>query len=215
MGTAALQIAGGVVSVKGRAGGPTVTLGEIATRLKPTSRHRAGRTPGLSADGWFDTTHQTYPYGVQIAQIRIDEETCGLKIERLLAAYDIGRAINPKMVEGQIIGGFAQGHGGALFEEFIYDNRGQPQALSLADYLMPTSMEVPRMDILLTEDAPSTQNPLGIKGAGESGISPVGALIASAIDDALGFPGAVTELPVTPVRLKKLIDKRRVTQRPA
>jgi carbon-monoxide dehydrogenase large subunit/6-hydroxypseudooxynicotine dehydrogenase subunit gamma len=204
----ALEIRGGVVSVKGRTGGPTVTLGEIAARLKPTSRHRAGRTPGLSADGWFDTAHQTYPYGVQIAQILIDPETCGLKIERMLAAYDIGRAINPKMVEGQILGGFAQGLGGAMLEEFVYDERGQPLALSLADYLMPTAMEVPRIDILLTEDAPSSQNPLGIKGAGESGISPVGALIASAVDDALGMPGAVTELPVTPMRLRKLIERR-------
>ncbi len=205
----ALEIVGGIVQVKGRAGGPTVSLGEIAARLKPTSRHRAGRTPGLSADGWFDTAHQTYPYGVQIAQIRIDRETCGIAIERMLAAYDIGRAINPKMVEGQILGGFAQGLGGALYEEFVYDQRGQPLALSLVDYIMPTAMEVPRIDILLTEDAPSTQNPLGIKGAGESGISPVGALLASAIDDALRMPGAVTELPVTPVRLKKLIDQRR------
>ncbi len=204
----ALEIADGIVRVKGRASGPTVSLGEIAARLKPTSRHRAGRTPGLSADGWFDTKHQTYPYGVQIAQIRIDPETCGLTIERLLAAYDIGRAINPKMIEGQIVGGFAQGLGGALMEEFIYDSRGQPLALSLADYLMPTALEMPEIDILLTEDAPSTQNPLGIKGAGESGISPVGALLASAIDDALGWPGAVTELPVTPMRLKKLIDQR-------
>ena len=135
---------GGIVSVKGREGGPTISLGEIATRLKPTSRHRGGRTPGLSADGWFDTAHQTYPYGVQIAQVRIDAETCGLTIERLLAAYDIGRAINPKMVEGQITGGFAQGLGGALYEEFIYDSRGQPLALSLADYIMPTAMEMPR-----------------------------------------------------------------------
>ena len=80
--------------------------------------------------------------------------------------------------------------------------------MSLADYLMPTAMEMPRVEVLLTEDAPSTRNPLGIKGAGEGGISPVGALIASAIDDALGWPGAVTELPVTPVRLRRLIDKR-------
>ncbi len=203
-----LEIVEGIVRVAGRKDGPTITLGEIATRLKPTSKHRAGRTPGLSADGWFDTAHQTYPYGVQLAQVRIDEETCGIKIERLLAAYDIGRAINPKMIEGQIRGGFAQGLGGALFEEFIYDSRGQPLSLSLADYVMPTAMEVPKLDILLTEDAPSTQNPLGIKGAGESGISPVGALIASAIDDALGMPGAVTELPVTPGRLKRLIDAR-------
>ncbi len=204
----ALEIVKGVVVVKGRESGPTVTLGEIAARLKPTSRHRGGRTPGLSADGWFDTKHQTYPYGVQLAQVRIDPETCGLKIERMLAAYDIGRAINPKMVEGQIVGGFAQGLGGAMFEEFIYDSRGQPLALSLADYLMPGAMEMPKIDILLTEEAPSTQNPLGIKGAGESGISPVGALIASAIDDALEMPGAVDELPVSPVRLKRLIDRR-------
>jgi CO/xanthine dehydrogenase Mo-binding subunit len=145
---------------------------------------------------------------VQIAQVRIDPETCGLEIERMLAAYDIGRAINPKMVEGQIVGGFAQGLGGAMLEEFIYDSRGQPLALSLADYLMPGPMEMPKMDIMLTEDAPSTQNPLGIKGAGESGISPVGALIASAIDDALEMPGAVDELPVSPVRLKRLLDRR-------
>ena len=209
----ALEIKAGVVSVKGRdpnsKTGPSITLGEIAARLRPTSKHRAGRTPGLSADGWFDTAHQTYPYGVQIAQIRIDPDTCGITFERVLAAYDIGRAINPKMVEGQIMGGFAQGLGGALYEEFVYDSRGQPLALSLADYIMPTAMEVPKLDILLTEDAPSTQNPLGIKGAGESGISPVGALVASAIDDALNSPGAVTELPVTPIRLKRLIDARR------
>jgi carbon-monoxide dehydrogenase large subunit/6-hydroxypseudooxynicotine dehydrogenase subunit gamma len=194
--------------VKGRDGGPSITLGEIAARLRPTSRHRAGRTPGLSADGWFDTKHQTYPYGIQIAQIRIDAETCGIAIERVLAAYDIGRAINPRMIAGQIVGGFAQGLGGTLYEEFVYDDRGQPLALSLADYVMPGAMEMPPIDILLSEDAPSTQNPLGIKGAGESGISPVGALIASAIDDALGTPGAVTELPVTPSRMKRLIDAR-------
>ena len=67
-----------------------MTLGDIARRLKPTSPHRAGRAPGLSADGWFDTKHQTYPYGVQIGQVRIDAETGGLTIERLLAAYDLG-----------------------------------------------------------------------------------------------------------------------------
>lgn len=203
-----LDIVDGVIRRKGSDTGASITLGEIADRLRPTARGRGGREPGLSADGWFDTAHQTYPYGVQIAQLRIDEDTCGVTLERVLAAYDIGRAINPKMVEAQILGGFAQGLGGALYEEFLYDARGQPLSLSLADYIMPTAMEMPKIDILLTQDAPSTQNPLGIKGAGESGISPVGALIASAIDDALGMPGAVTELPVTPVRLKRLLDHR-------
>ena len=112
------------------------------------------------------------------------------------------------MVRGQIMGGFAQGLGGALLEEFLYDARGQPQTLSLADYLMPTSMEMPPLDILLREDQPSGYNPLGIKGAGESGIAPVGALVASAIDDALGVPGAVTQLPVTPMRLHELMKRR-------
>jgi carbon-monoxide dehydrogenase large subunit/6-hydroxypseudooxynicotine dehydrogenase subunit gamma len=204
-----LDIADGIVQVAGRAGGPTITLGEIAAHLRPTSRTRGGRAPGLSADGWFDTAHQTYPYGVQIAQLQIDAETCWVKLERVLAAYDIGRAINPAMVAGQIYGGFAQGLGGALYEEFLYDDRGQPLSLSLADYVMPTAMEMPPIDLMLCEDAPSTQNPLGIKGAGESGISPVGALVASAIDDALQLPGAVTELPVTPVKLKRLIERAR------
>jgi CO/xanthine dehydrogenase Mo-binding subunit len=204
-----LDIVDGVVQVAGRAGGPTITLGEIAGHLKPTSRTRGGRAPGLSADGWFDTAHQTYPYGVQLAQLSIDPDTCWVKLERVLAAYDIGRAINPAMVAGQIYGGFAQGLGGALYEEFVYDERGQPLSISLADYVMPSAMEMPPIDVMLCQDAPSTQNPLGIKGAGESGISPVGALVASAIDDALQMPGAVTELPVTPVRLQRLIAQAR------
>ena len=81
-------------------------------------------------------------------------------------------------VRGQIMGGFAQGLGGALYEEFLYDDRGQPLSVSFADYLIPTIREVPQVEILLTEDAPSPRNPLGIKGAGESGIAPVGAAIA-------------------------------------
>ena len=113
------------------------------------------------------------------------------------------------LVKGQIAGGFAQGLGGALLEEFTYNERGDPLAVTFADYLLPTVREVPDIEILLTEDAPSPLNPLGIKGAGESGINGVGAAIASAIDDAIGIPGAVTQLPVTPQRLKAIIDAKR------
>jgi CO/xanthine dehydrogenase Mo-binding subunit len=81
--------------------------------------------------------------------------------------------------------------------------------VSLADYLMPTAREVPASQILVTEDAPSPLNALGLKGAGEGGTNPVGAVIASAIDDAIGIPGAVTQLPVTPQRLKALLASRR------
>ena len=109
------------------------------------------------------------------------------------------------LVEGQIAGGFAQGLGGALLEEFLYDERGEPLSVNFADYLMPTAREVPPLDVVITEDAPSPLNPLGLKGAGEGGANAVGAAVASAIDDAIGMPGAITRLPVTPQRLREIL----------
>ena len=110
------------------------------------------------------------------------------------------------MIEGQLVGGLAQGVGGALLEEFTYTENGDPQAVTFADYLIPTLKETPNPEILLTEDFPSIRTPLGIKGAGEAGITGAAAAIASAIDAAIGVPGAVTEVPVTPQRLKKILD---------
>src|SRR5207245_11594440 len=128
--------------------------------------------------------------------------------KRDVAAYDIGRAVNPMLVEGQIAGGFAQGLGGTLLEEFLYDERGEPLSVTFADYLMPTAREVPPLDVIIAEDAPSPLNPLGLKGAGEGGTNPVGAAIAAAIDDAIGITGAITALPVTPQRLREILKKR-------
>jgi len=159
----------------------------------------------VSAEGRYDTTHMNYPYGVHAAVVAVDPETGIATVEKFMIAYDIGCAINPMTVEGQLQGGLAQGIGGALFEEFTYDAAGQPLSSTFADYIMPGATEVPGAHILLTEDAPSPLNPLGIKGAGEGGINAVGAAIASAIDDAIGKPGAVTQLPVTPRRLLALI----------
>ena len=100
-----------------------------------------------------------------------------MTVERFLIAYDIGRAINPMLVEGQLVGGFVQGLGGALYEEFRL-RRARRAALSvtLADYLLPTAREVPPVEVLVTEDAPSPLNPLGIKSVGEGGITGVGAV---------------------------------------
>jgi carbon-monoxide dehydrogenase large subunit/6-hydroxypseudooxynicotine dehydrogenase subunit gamma len=184
-----------------------MTLGEVAKALEPASKLRGGRPPGLNAEGWFYTDHMNYPYGVHVAVLRVDRHTGAVAIERYLVAYDVGRAVNPMLVEGQIAGGFAQGLGGALLEEFVYDERGEPLSVSFADYLMPTAREVPPLDVLITEDAPSPLNPLGLKGAGEGGANPVGAVIASAIDDAIGIPGAITTLPVTPQRLRDILKR--------
>ena len=109
------------------------------------------------------------------------------------------------MLEGQLVGGCAQGIGGALLEEFAYDGEGQPLAVTFADYRMPTLAEIPAIECLITEDAPSPLNPLGIKGGGEGGINGVGAALAGAIDDAVGLPGAVTRLPVTPERMREIL----------
>jgi len=184
----------------------SIALGDVARHLLPVSRTRGEREPGLSAEGWFFTDHMNYPYGVHVAVVRIDAETGGVAIEKYLVAYDVGRAINPMLVEGQIVGGFAQGLGGAMFEELSYDERGEPLSVTFADYLIPTAHEVPSIDVLVTEDAPSPLNHLGVKGAGEGGTNAVGAAIAAAIDDALGLPGAVTQLPITPDRVKTIVQ---------
>jgi carbon-monoxide dehydrogenase large subunit/6-hydroxypseudooxynicotine dehydrogenase subunit gamma len=204
----ALDIIDGEVVRKGARPGPSISLAAIAQDLSPTAKARGDREPGLAAEGWFKTEHQVYPYGSHIAVVRIDAETGRVAIERYWIAYDIGRAINPALVHGQIVGGYAQGVGGALFEEFTYSERGDPLAVTFADYLLPALHEIPAPDVLLQQDYTSPLNPLGIKGAGESGITAVGATIASAIDDAIGMPDAVRELPVTPQRLKRLLAGR-------
>jgi aerobic carbon-monoxide dehydrogenase large subunit len=202
-----LEVVDGEVRRRDRPSGPSIPLAELAQHLRPASRTRGEREPGLAAEGWFFSDHMNYPYGVHIAVVRVDAGTGAAVVERFLVAYDIGRAVNPMLVEGQIVGGVAQGLGGALFEEFAYDDRGEPLAVTLADYLMPTVRETPPVDVIVSEDAPSPLNPLGLKGAGEGGINAVGAAIAAAIDDAIGMPGAVTRLPVTPQRLKRMLAR--------
>ena len=196
----ALDIVDGKVVRKDSADAISMDLGEIARAVE--------RTPAaLTAEGWFETAHMNYPYGVHIAVVKVDRETGGVVVERYLVAYDVGRAVNPMLVEGQMAGGFAQGLGGALLEEFRYDERGQPLSVTFADYLQPTLRETPMVDVMVSEDAPSPLNPLGLKGAGEGGVPAVGAALAAAIDDAIGIPGAVTRLPVTPMRLKEILDR--------
>ena len=203
-----LDIINGEVVRKDQKSGPSIGLGTIAQHLAPTSKTLGERDPGLSAEGWFRVDHQVYPYGSHVAVVRVDAETGGVTVERYFIAYDIGRAINPALVEAQIVGGYAQGLGGALQEEFIYNERGDPLAVTFADYLLPAMHETTLPDVLLREDYATPRNPLGIKGAGESGITGVGAAIASAIDDAISMPGAVTQIPVTPQRLKQILKKR-------
>jgi len=175
--------------------GTTMKLAALAT----------ARPDAMTAEAEFKSSHMVYPYGAHVVQLKVDTETGAVAIERYLVAFDIGKAVNPMLVEGQIIGGLAQGLGGALFEEFTYSDSGDPLAVTFADYLMPTAREIPTVETFLSEDAPSPLNTYGFKGAGEGGITPVGAAIASALDDALQRPGAVTQLPMTPQRIRAML----------
>jgi aerobic carbon-monoxide dehydrogenase large subunit len=189
-----------------------LTLGEIARSLDPVSAAELKEEPGLSADGWFRTDHMTYPYGVHAALVSIDRGTGHLEIERFMVGYDVGRALNPTLVEGQIAGGVAQGIGGAVYEEFLYAEDGTPLCTTFMDYLIPTVLEVPDVEALVTEDAPSPLNPLGVKGAGEGGTTAVAAAVGSAVDDALRLgEDVITAVPIRPSLLRQLVRRLPVT----
>jgi CO/xanthine dehydrogenase Mo-binding subunit len=192
-----LEVTGNRVVLRDESAGPSLDLAEIAR----------GAGGELTAEATFTAEHMTYAYGVHLAQVRIERDSCAIVLERFFVGYDIGRAVNPMLVEGQIVGGAAQGIGAALLEEFTYDASGQPQSVTLADYLMPTIAEIPDIEVIVFEDAPTPLNPLGIKGVGEAGISGAGAVIAAAVDDALGRVGAVRQLPITPNRLHALLSE--------
>jgi carbon-monoxide dehydrogenase large subunit len=193
---AALDIVNGEIVRQGSIG-PSMKLSELAQ----------ARPGDLTAEDTFLSSHMVYPYGVHVAAVKVDTDTGAVAIERYVIGYDVGKAVNPRLVESQIAGGFVQGLGGALLEDFVYDENGEPLSVTFADYLMPTARETPPLSILVTEDAPSPLNPMGLKGAGEGGTNPVGAVIASALDDALQRPGTIADLPVTPQLLKLLLKK--------
>jgi aerobic carbon-monoxide dehydrogenase large subunit len=201
-----LVVSGGTVSVRGDPAA-SVTLAEVARAAAPASGYlQPGEPAGLSARHRFDVTHMTYPYGVHIAVVEIDAGTGLVRVLRYLVAYEVGRAVNPTLVEGQLRGGAAQGIGGTLLEEFGYDESGQPQATTFIDYRMPTAAEVPPIDVLVTQDSPAPGNPLGVRGAGEGGINATGAVLASAVRDALGLAGSVGRLPLTAARVQALTE---------
>ena len=147
----------------------------------------------------FTVPRMTYSPGAQAAVVEVDTETGVVRLLKHVIAYDVGRAINPMIVRGQIEGGAAQGIGGALLEEFVYDSSGQPLATSFMDYLLPTVAEIPPTEVLVFEDSRSPLNPLGVKGVGEVGPAGAGAAIASAVVDALDVD--IDRLPITPDRV--------------
>ena len=185
----------------------SVSFAEVAravysdmTRLPPDARDE------LSATKSYDPVFGTTTSATHIAAVEIDLQTCEVRIKHYFVAEDCGRIVNPMIVDGQVHGGVAQGVGVALHEEIVHDEQAQIQNASLADYVVPTADDVPQMQVMhLDAASPTTLG--GYRGMGEGGTIGAPAAIANAITDALSPLGIeITELPVTPERLFRLIE---------
>jgi CO/xanthine dehydrogenase Mo-binding subunit len=182
-------------------GGGTEAATQFAARSRPGPPLHEGEQPGLEATGYYSPPGSTWASGCHAAYVRIDPKTFRLEILKYVVVHDCGRIINPLVLQGQIEGGVAQGIGGAFYERLAYDSDGQLRNASFMEFLIPYATEIPPIEIDHFE-TPSPLNPLGVKGAGEAGVIPVGAVIASAIDEALGVP--ITEMPQSPLKLFEL-----------
>ncbi|MET0967096.1 MAG: aerobic carbon-monoxide dehydrogenase large subunit [Nakamurella sp.] len=220
-----LELIDGVIAVRGN---PTasIALGQVAVLSNPlryafdeaakaaTQFARpadpnippvaAGESPGLESRDYYSPPRSTFASGMHAAIVEIDPDTSEISIDRYCVVHDCGTLINPMIVTGQVHGGVAQGIAGALYETLAYDEHGQLLNASFMDFLMPYVTEIPGRLELGHQETPSPLNPLGIKGAGEAGVIPVSAVIAAAVEDALGF--RIDAMPINP---NLLFDLRR------
>lgn len=207
-----------IVLADGRAfvrGSPAraMSLGELAQKANPLrGAVKPGTEPGLEATCYFGPERGSTANGVHAMIVEVDPETTMVRILRYVVAHDCGRVINPLIVEGQIHGGVALGIGNAFYEKLAYDANGQLTSASFMDYLLPTALDVPPIETAHIE-TPSPLNPLGMKGVGEAGAIPVGALFAQAVEHALARPGfEILEMPLGPSRLYELLNETKRTQ---
>ena len=151
----------------------------------------------------------TYVYATQIAEVEVDDETGEVDVLYMSAAHDCGTAINPMLVEGQIQGGISMGVGYALQEEMLFDDEGKQINPNLTNYIMPTSLDMPEIDVDIVENFDPT-GPFGAKGVGEPTAVPTAAAICNAIHDAVGV--RVTSLPATAEKVLKLIKEKKANE---
>ena len=197
--------------VDGYARVPETTGLSIAEIARQTIYSHAGNLPegmepGLEATHFYEPPLVTIPNATHIATVEVDIDTGRTKIMRYVVVEDCGTLINPMVVDGQITGGVAQGIGGALLEEIVYDENGQPLTTTFMDYLMPSTTEVPRIEIGHIE-TPSPHTAGGFKGCGEGGAIAAFGVIANAVSDALApFGIRMTDLPITPSAIRAKIN---------
>jgi carbon-monoxide dehydrogenase large subunit len=198
-----LELRNGSVGVAG-VPGMEVTLARVAQAARPGWDHGrpVGIDAGLEENFYWEPPTVTWSNGTHLAQVEVDINSGEIKIEQYVIAHDCGVVINPMLVEGQIVGGSVQGLGGALCEEFVYDQQGQLLTGSLMDYALPRASDSPSMQ-LLHQESPSPLNPLGVKGVGEGGAVAPPSAVANAISDALSMFGA--EFNSTPIKPEHIV----------
>ena len=187
------------------------------TSQSPLARSRWPRTcrtifprglePGLEFTSFYDPANFTFPFGAHIAVVEVDAETGVVAVRRYVAVDDVGNIVNPMIVEGQVHGGITHGIGQALFEEAVYDDSGQLISGSYMDYVLPRADDLPSFETDHTV-TPCPHNPLGVKGAGETGTIGSPPAIVNAVIDAL-WPLGVRDLamPLTPQKVWQAIQQ--------
>ena len=188
-----------------REDGERLTLKELA--VFASTRDRDG---SFSAHESFSNGGKlSYSYGAHAALVAVDIETGGIELINYVLVEEIGRALNPAMVKGQAVGGLVQGLGGTLLDHMIYDDEGQLLTTNLAEYLLPVATDLPDITAIALEESPSKFNPMGFKGAGEGGIVAVAGAIGNAVTRALQkYDLKITELPLSPMRIRKLLTEK-------
>jgi len=197
--------ANGKIHVKGSPD-KAMAFGQIAFASYTAHNLPVGMEPGLEENAFYDPANFTFPNSAHISQVEVDRETGQVTIQRYISIDDVGSVINPLIVDGQIVGGIAQGVGQALFEHGVYDENGQLLSGSMLDYALPRADLLPMIETARVE-TPSPHNPLGVKGAGEMGTIAATVTIANAVMDALA-PLGIThiDMPLTPEKIWQAIQ---------
>ncbi|HJQ46530.1 MAG TPA: molybdopterin cofactor-binding domain-containing protein [Amycolatopsis sp.] len=200
-----LEFAGGRFGVKGTDKG--LTIQEVSLATFTAHDFPEGMEPSIDAEATFDPENFSFPHGTHLCAIEVDTETGRVRVRQYVCVDDIGAVVNPLLTEGQVHGGLAQGIAQALYEEAVYDETGTLTTGTLADYLVPSAMDLPSYTTDRTETR-ATTNPLGVKGVGEAGTIASTPAIVNGVLDAIRHLGVRNiEMPCSPMRVWAAIHR--------
>jgi carbon-monoxide dehydrogenase large subunit len=206
-----LEFTNGAFSVKGSPEARK-TIQEVAFETFSSHDLPDGMEPTINAEHLVDPDNFSYPHGTHLCAVEVDTETGRTSIRSYVCVDDVGRVINPVIVEGQVHGGLAQGIAQALYEEAVYDDEGNLVSGTMADYLVPSAVDLPEFTTGRTE-TPATSNPLGVKGVGEAGTIASTPAVVNAIVDALRPLGVQDiAMPCSPGRVWEALQSAQATQ---